>query len=73
MDIRQKAKDFLITFPLVLILGGALLWGPVWVGGLLESRPPLEARKSETLSVAELEAGRPGDASSPLLLSRHRP
>jgi hypothetical protein len=65
MDIRQEAKDFLITFPLALIVGGALLWGSVWVWGLLdESRPPLEARKSETLSVAELEAG-PGDASPP--------
>ena len=57
MDIRQEAKDFLITFPLALILGGALLWGPVWVGGLLKSRPSLEGRKSETLSVAELERG----------------
>jgi hypothetical protein len=50
--------DFAITFVLTLLLLGVSWWAGSWLVRSLESKPPLEARKSERLSVLELEGER---------------
>jgi hypothetical protein len=56
-DEKMKSlflHDFLITFALTLLLLGIPLWGGIWVGKLAKLEP-WEARKSEKLSIAELQ------------------
>ena len=53
--MRLFFHDFLIALVLTLLLGGAALWGGIWIGRLFEEPRKLEAKKSETLSAAELQ------------------
>jgi hypothetical protein len=53
--MRLFFHDFFIALVLTLLLGGAALWGGIWNGRLFEEPRKLEAKKSETLSAAELQ------------------
>ena len=53
--MRLFFHDFLIALVLTLLLGGAVLWGGIWIGRMFEESRKLEAKKSETLSPAELQ------------------
>jgi hypothetical protein len=53
--VRLFFHDFFIALVLTLLLGGAALWGGIWIGRLFEEPRKLEAKKSETLSAAELQ------------------
>lgn len=53
--MRLFFHDFFIALVLTLLLGGAALWGGIWIGRLFEEPRKLEAKKSETLSAAELQ------------------
>jgi hypothetical protein len=52
--MKSFFRDFAIAFVATLLIGGLLLWGGVWISKLLNSGPPLEPKKSERLSIAEL-------------------
>jgi hypothetical protein len=52
--MKRFLHDFLIGFALTLMLLGIPLWGGIWVGKLAKLEPR-EARKSEKLSIAELQ------------------
>ena len=50
--------DLAIAFVLTFLLLGGSWWAGSWLVRSLESKPPLESRKSERLSVLELEGER---------------
>ena len=51
-------NDLAIAFVLTFLLLGGSWWAASWLVRSLESKPPMEARKSERLSVLELEGER---------------